>query len=227
MRQHIDRDLARDAALFRQQHPFAECEHLHSQAQVVRDLEREGQTVVTDMCDLRADVVEDWLDPIEGRLLPPTITLSLPASSVDTLPDTGASTMSAPFARTFSATSRLTAGLTVLLSTTTLPSRRPARNPSAPSDTASSDFESVTMTKITSAALGDRSGRISPFHPLVYQPLRLRASSVVSGDDVSLVEQPVCHAAAHGAQADVSEICHRLTVLQAPTLSRTGRANRV
>ena len=116
--------------------------------------------------------------------------------------------MSAPFARTFSATSRLTAGLTVLLSTITLPSRRPARNPSAPSDTASSDFESVTMTKITSAASATALGESRPLHPAVDQPLRLRAGAVVAGDDVSLVEQPVGHPAAHGAEADVSEICH-------------------
>src|SRR5580658_9632584 len=45
-------------------------------------------------------------------LRPPTITDSLPSCSVITLPETGASTMSAPFARTFSASPRLTAGLT-------------------------------------------------------------------------------------------------------------------
>jgi hypothetical protein len=31
---------------------------------------------------------------------------------------------------------------------------------------------------------------------------------------VSLVEQPFCHAATHGAQADVSEICHDWMMLK-------------
>ena len=131
----------------------------------MRDLERQRQTVVADVRDLRADVVQDRLDAIEGRALPPTITLSLPASSVATLPDTGASTMSAPFARTFSATARLTAGLTVLMSTTTLPWPKTGQEPVGPSDTASSAFESVTMTKITSAASATALGESPHFIP--------------------------------------------------------------
>src|SRR5688572_30740386 len=97
--------------------------------------------------------------------LPPTITLSLPASSVATLPDTGESTMSAPFSRTLSATVRLTAGLTVLMSTTTLSLARPVRNPSAPVDTPSSALESVTITKITSAACATALGESPHFMP--------------------------------------------------------------
>src|SRR3989442_9252956 len=97
---------------------------------------------------------------------PPTITDSLPCSSVTTLPDTGASTMSAPFSRTWAATARLTAGLTVLMSTTTFPGLSPASNPSRPSATASSDLESVTMMKITSAASATARGESLHFIPV-------------------------------------------------------------
>ena len=48
---------------------------------------------------------------------PPTMTESLPCSSVITLPDTGASSMTAPRSATRSASARLAAGLTVLMST--------------------------------------------------------------------------------------------------------------
>ena len=68
------------------------------------------------------------------------------------LPETGASTMSAPFSRTFAASALLTAGLTVLMSMTTLPGASPASRPSGPFATASSAAELVTITKMTSAA---------------------------------------------------------------------------
>ena len=47
----------------------------------------------------------------------PTMIDSLPSSNVMTLPETGASSMFAPFADTRAARSRLAAGLTVLIST--------------------------------------------------------------------------------------------------------------
>src|SRR5208282_1354697 len=60
---------------------------------------------------------------------PPTITDNFPSCRVITLPETGASTMSAPTARTFAASARLTAGLTVLMSINVLPALNPASNP--------------------------------------------------------------------------------------------------
>jgi hypothetical protein len=68
------------------------------------------------------------------------------------LPETGASTISAPFSLTFAATARLTSGLTVLMSMTTLPAESPASRPSGPLVTASSEAEFVTITKMKSAA---------------------------------------------------------------------------
>ena len=112
---------ARDAALLRQQHALGKRQHLHREAQVGRDLHRERQAVVADVRHFRADVVEQRLDALERLARPPTIIESLPCSSVMTLPDTGASTMSAPCSRTFAASARLTAGLTVLMSMSSLP----------------------------------------------------------------------------------------------------------
>ncbi len=80
------------------------------------------------------------------------MTESLPCSSVTTLPETGASTMSPPFSRTFAAKARLTAGLTVLMSMMTLPASTPASNPSAAYATSSTAEEFVTITNTTSAA---------------------------------------------------------------------------
>ena len=82
------------------------------------------------------------------------------------LPETGESTMSAPRARTFSTVSRLTTGLTVLMSTTIFPGPRPAMKPSGPSATPSSAAESVTITKITSAACATSRGVLPHFMPL-------------------------------------------------------------
>ncbi len=77
---------------------------------------------------------------------------SRPSSSVLTLPETGASSSSAPAPRASSASARLAAGDPVVMSTQTLPGRRPARIPSGPSATASSARAFVTMVKTTSAA---------------------------------------------------------------------------
>ena len=57
---------------------------------------------------------------------PPTITDSFPSCSVITLPETGESTMSAPFSRTLAASARLTVGLTVLMSMKILPGAQAA-----------------------------------------------------------------------------------------------------
>ena len=48
---------------------------------------------------------------------PPTISEAFPCSTVTDVPDTGASSMSAPAARTCSASARVFAGLAVLMST--------------------------------------------------------------------------------------------------------------
>ena len=53
----------------------------------------------------------------KASLSPPTITESFPCSRVITLPDTGASSMTAPHSATRSARPRLAPGLTVLMST--------------------------------------------------------------------------------------------------------------
>src|SRR5271165_566594 len=79
---------------------------------------------------------------------PPTITDNFPSCRVITLPETGASTMSAPTARTFAASARLTAGLTVLMSINVLPALNPASNPSGPSLIEAIAAALVTMAKI-------------------------------------------------------------------------------
>ena len=78
--------------------------------------------------------------------------VSFPLSTIVTLPDTGASIMSAPFSRTFAASARLTAGLTVLISMSNFPGPRPASNPFGPSDAPCSAAVLVTMQKVKSAA---------------------------------------------------------------------------
>src|SRR6266446_1144106 len=83
---------------------------------------------------------------------PPTITDNLPCWRVITLPETGASSMSAPFSRTLLARARLIAGLTVLMSTKILPGPSPASNPSGPSATAASAAELVTIASVMSDA---------------------------------------------------------------------------
>ena len=82
-----------------------------------------------------------------------------------TLPETGASTMSAPFSRTRAARARLTAGLTVLMSTRTLPALNPASMPSGPSNTCSSAAELVTIDSVTSAAAQTARGESAHFMP--------------------------------------------------------------
>ena len=84
---------------------------------------------------------------------PPTITDNLPSCNVITLPETGESTMSAPFSRTFEASVRLTVGLTVLISMKVLPALMPASIPSGPSVMAAMAAELVTMAKMKSETL--------------------------------------------------------------------------
>src|SRR5208282_4674008 len=99
-------------------------------------------------------------------LRPPTITESLPCCNVMTLPETGASIMSAPFSRTFAASARLTSGLTVLMSMWNLPAEIPASNPCGPSVTAASAAALVTMVKVTSDATATAWGESANFMPL-------------------------------------------------------------
>ncbi len=82
------------------------------------------------------------------------------------LPDTGASTMSAPFSRAFAASARLAAGPTVLMSMSSLPAPRPASSPSGPSDAPSSAAVLVTMTKVVSAASHTARGEEAHFPPI-------------------------------------------------------------
>src|SRR5271167_4932209 len=99
-------------------------------------------------------------------LRPPTITESLPCCRVITLPDTGASIMSAPFSRTFAASARLTSGLTVLMSMWNLPAPIPASDPSGPSVTAASAAAFVTIVNVTSDAAAAPLGESAKFIPL-------------------------------------------------------------
>src|SRR4030095_9704608 len=48
----------------------------------------------------------------------------------------------------------------------------------------------------------------APRHPFVEQPLRLRLRTVVTNDRVAFGEEAFDHPAAHGAEADISEVCH-------------------
>ena len=93
------------------------------------------------------------------------MTDSFPSCRVITLPDTGASTMSAPFSRTFAARERLTSGLTVLMSTKILPLFSPARIPSGPSAIVPRAAELVTMAKVTSAAAATERGESAHVMP--------------------------------------------------------------
>ena len=91
--------------------------------------------------------------------------VSVPDCTWGTLPDTGASSISAPLARTCSATLRLTRGLTVLTSTQVFPSARPATIPSGPEATSSSTSSfgmDVKTTSTDSATSRGVSRQVSP-----------------------------------------------------------------
>ncbi len=98
-------------------------------------------------------------------LRPPTITDSFPCCNVMTLPETGASIMSAPFSRTFAANARLTSGLTVLMSMWNLPAPIPARMPSGPSVTAVKAIAFVTMLNVMSDAAATAFGDSANYMP--------------------------------------------------------------
>ena len=111
------------------------------------------------------------LHTLECRPPPPTIIESFPCCSVMMLPETGASTMSAPSWRT-SASARLDGGADgahVDDDFTWAP--RPASIPSGPSVTASSAAESVTIENVMSRCAADRAGRVAPTHAAVDQPV--------------------------------------------------------
>ena len=63
---------------------------------------------------------------------PPAITSRAPASTVETLPDTGVSRSAAPAATTAASSPRRVSGSTVLVSATTCPAASPATRPSGP-----------------------------------------------------------------------------------------------
>jgi hypothetical protein len=66
MREDVDSHLARDAALLGQHDAFAEGQHLHGELEIVGNLERQCESVVADVSHLGPDIVEDWLEAIEG-----------------------------------------------------------------------------------------------------------------------------------------------------------------
>ena len=129
--------------------------------------------------------------------LPPTMTESLPCWRVMTLPETGASTMSAPFSRTLAASARLTAGLTVLISTQTLPGPSPSNRPFGPSATCVNGLRIHEHRERDIRRGGYGAGRILPFHAFIDQPLRFRARAVVSDNRVAFLQKAVRHLTAH------------------------------
>ena len=119
--ENVDRNVSRNAAFFGQQYTFGKRQHLDGEAQVVAIFIDQRQAVVADMGNLGADVEQQRFNLSKVSFLPPTMTENLPSCRVMTLPETGASTMSAPFSRTLAARARLTVGLTVLMSMKILP----------------------------------------------------------------------------------------------------------
>ena len=141
-----------------------------------------------------------------SRVRPPTITDNFPSCSVITLPETGESTMSAPFSRTLAASARLTVGLTVLMSMKILPALNPASIPSGPSVIAAMAAAVGHHGENEVGSAGHRSRRVSPLHSFFDQPLRFGAGAVVTGHGVTFAEQPVHHLAAHHSETDESQV---------------------
>ncbi len=83
---------------------------------------------------------------------PPTMMESAPSMAPTSPPETGASSIEAPFSRTFSESSSVTTGEIVLMSTSSAPSLIPSRTPSSPATTASTSGESGSMVMTTSHA---------------------------------------------------------------------------
>ena len=90
-----------------------------------------------------------------------------------TLPETGESTMSAPFSRTLAASARLTVGLTVLMSMKILPALMPASMPSWPFGDSRCSGGVGHHGKDEVGRAGDGARRVGPLHALFDQPLAL------------------------------------------------------
>ena len=135
------------------------------------------------------------------------------AASVITLPETGASIMSAPFSRTLAARARLTSGLTVLMSMWNLPGRK-AREQSIGALGDGGERSSIRDHRkgdIRGQSHGFR--RIGKLHAPIDQPLRLRACPVVAGNGVPFFEQASNHVAAHHTETDKSKFRHSVIFL--------------
>jgi hypothetical protein len=145
-----------------QQHAFAEREHLHGEAQVVRDLDRQRQAVVADVCDLRADVVEDRFDPIEGRASRPPSRSTCRVEGRHAPGHWRVNHVGALRADLL-ATSRLIAGLTCCCRRSPCLAEAGKKAIRA-TGTRRATFESVTITKITSAVSATAAAS-RPLHP--------------------------------------------------------------
>ena len=135
---------------------------------------------------------------------------SVPLSAWGMLPETGASSISAPSERTCAATSRLFRGLTVLMSRYTFPGPSPARIPSGPEAIASSAASSVTMLKITSAGAATSRGVSRHCQSALDQRLGLGLGPIGSVELVAGIEQASGEPAAHRAKTDESDRAHRV-----------------
>ena len=174
VRQNVHRHFARDAAFFRQQHAFGERQHLHHEAELVAIFITSARPFSPTCVTFGPMSSSSGLTRSNVSLRPPTMTESLPCWSVITLPETGASTMSAPFARTFSASAlahRRADGAHVDQHLACAQAQRACR--SGLRAISSSAAELVTIESVTSARFANAARRIGPLHALIDQPLRL------------------------------------------------------
>ena len=103
----------------------------------------------------------------KAATVPPTITDRVPSIAPCCPPDTGASSISTPFARSISAIRRVTDGEIVLLSTTTMPGRAPCTTPAGPSTTSSTSGVSDTLVNTNSACSATSRGEPQAVAPAV------------------------------------------------------------
>ena len=110
-------DVSVDPALFGEQHAFAECEHLHREADVDRQLEQQGVAGVADEGHRAAELAQDRLHPLERVGLPAgDDRQACPPPRPARCPRRVRPASTAPRDATRSARARLARGPTVLMS---------------------------------------------------------------------------------------------------------------
>jgi hypothetical protein len=204
--QHFDGSLPVNAALFSQQHSFAEGEHLYGEAQVRRDLHGDRKSVTAYIGDFWPDGLENWLSPLEG--LPPP-------SDHD-----GELTF---FECTHAARHRRIEHLSSL--SFHLVSQFAARG-GAHRAHVDIDFSSAESRQDAICAarnslqrlrvcdhrnrdlccLSDGAGRVTRFHAGIQKPLRFRFGPIVTRNRVPRSQQALNHATAHNPQANKTKI---------------------